>query len=230
MDHLVLERLDSTPTHPGDTGCSLAETIGEIDQKAFNPDEYFLENLHASACSYTMGLGIFAALYRRLGEEEFRRGFGSLYLKISNLEHEDQCTGVETGICYVQKAFVDEASPGFAEAAGEVIDYWYYGTGATWIRGTVLGPSGEPLEGIGIWAWQGQQENSSWGSTKPDGTFSIGVPDGSFTLVVYADSGAGWTQLGWYDGAEGLVAEESRAARIVIDGASVEGIEIRSTG
>ena len=133
MDHLVGASLvgaslDTVPTEPG---CSLAETIGEIDQKAFNPDEYFLENLYASACNYTMGLGIFAALYRRLGEEEFRRGFGSLYLKISNLEHEDQCTGVETGICYVQKAFVDEASPGFAEAAGEVIDYWYYGTGAT---------------------------------------------------------------------------------------------------
>ena len=98
------------------------------------------------------------------------------------------------------------------------------------IRGTVLGPGGEPLEGIGIWAWRGQRDNSVWGSTKPDGTFSIGVPDGSFALAVYAESEAGWTQLGWYDGAEGLVAEESHAAQIVIDGADVEGIEIRLPG
>ena len=82
---------------------------------------------YASGCNYSMGRGIFAALYNRLGDKEFRRGFGSLYLKMSNLEHEDQCTRVETGICYVRKAFVEEASPGFAEAAGEVIDQWYYG-------------------------------------------------------------------------------------------------------
>ena len=121
------ERLDSVPTQPSDAGCSLAETIGELDQRVFNPDEGFIESSYASGCNYSMGLGIFAALYYRLGDDEFRRGFGSLYLKIRNLEHEDQCTGVETGICYVRKAFVDEASPGLAEAAGEVIDLWYYG-------------------------------------------------------------------------------------------------------
>ena len=128
MNELALDRLQSF-TLPSDTGCSLFETIGEIDQMVFfDPDELIRGNLlYKSGCNYTMGYGIFSALYHRLGDEEFRRSFGSLYLKMHNLEHEDQCVGVETGICYVQKAFVEEASPGFAEAAGEVIDRWYYG-------------------------------------------------------------------------------------------------------
>ena len=129
MNELALDRLDTALTLPSDTGCSLFETIGEIDQKVFfDPGDLIPENLlYKSGCNYTMGYGIFSALYHRLGDEEFRRGFGSLSLKIRNLEHEDQCVGVESGICYVQKAFVEEASPGFAEAAGEIIDQWYYG-------------------------------------------------------------------------------------------------------
>ena len=119
-------RIDRAPASPSDTGCSLVNTIGELDQGTFDGS---LEGkgLYESACNYTMGYGLFANLYTRLGNTEFRRGFGSLYLKISNLEHEDECTGAEKGLCYVRKAFVEDAYPGFAEAAGEVIDRWYYG-------------------------------------------------------------------------------------------------------
>ena len=132
MDPLVEGALHTAtaPALPSDTGCGLFETIEEIDQKTYvdDPDESLTGGaVYRSGCNYSMGQGIFAALYNRLGDKEFRRGFGSLYLKISHLEHEDHCTGVETGICYVRKAFVEEASPGFAEAAGEVIDQWYYG-------------------------------------------------------------------------------------------------------
>ena len=130
MEHLAKDTLHSAPELPSDTGCSLFETIEEIDQKTYvaDPDESLTGGaVYGSGCNYSRGLGIFAALYNRLEEEEFRKGFGSLYLKMSSLEHEDHCTGVETGICYLRKAFVEEASPGFAEAAGEVIDLWYYG-------------------------------------------------------------------------------------------------------
>ncbi len=130
MNGLPYDELHTAPALPGDVGCGLFETIEEIDQKTYvdDPDESLTGGaVYRSSCNYNMGFGIFAALYNRLGDEEFRRGFGSLYLKMSHLEHEDHCTGVETGICYVRKAFVEEASPGFAEAAGEVIDQWYYG-------------------------------------------------------------------------------------------------------
>ena len=127
MEEIASGRIDLAPASPSDTGCTLVNTIGELDQGTFDGS---LEgkNLFGSACNYTMGYGLFANLYSRLGNTEFRRGFGSLYLKISNLEHEDECTGVEKGLCYVRKAFVEDAYPGFAEAAGEVIDRWYYGS------------------------------------------------------------------------------------------------------
>ena len=70
---------------------------------------------------------MYADLYNSLGDEEFRRGFGGLYLKMRNEEHNDECFGVERGLCYARKAFVEDASPGFADTAGEVIDRWYYG-------------------------------------------------------------------------------------------------------
>ena len=127
MEAIATGRIDTAPASPSDTGCTLVNTIGELDQGTHDGS---LEGkgLYESACNYTMGYGLFANLYSRLGNTEFRRGFGSLYLKISNLEHEDECTGVEKGLCYVRKAFVEDASPGFAEAAGEVIDRWYYGS------------------------------------------------------------------------------------------------------
>ena len=120
-------RIDPAPASPSDTGCTLVNTIGELDQGTYDGS---LEgkDLYGSGCNYTMGYGLFANLYSRLGNTEFQRGFGSLYLKISNLEHEDECTGAEKGVCYVRKAFVEDAYPGFAEAAGEVIDRWYYGS------------------------------------------------------------------------------------------------------
>ena len=118
------------PTSPSDTGCSLFDTIGELDQKTYtsSPDESLKGGaVYRSSCNYNMGSGLFWNLYKRLGDTEFRKGFGSLYMKMSNLEHDDECAGVERGVCYVQKAFVEDASPGFAEAADEVINLWYYG-------------------------------------------------------------------------------------------------------
>ena len=130
MDANAMDRLRYAPASPSDTDCSLFDTIGELDQKTYtaSPDKS-LEGgaLYRSSCKYNMGFGLFAALYNRLGDTEFRKGFGSLYMKMSNLEHDDECTGVERGVCYVRKAFVEDASPGFAEAADEVINRWYYG-------------------------------------------------------------------------------------------------------
>ena len=130
MVDIRTDSLRNAPAWPSDTGCSLFDTIGELDQKTYtaSPDKSLEgEALYRSSCNYNMGYGLFADLYKRLGDTEFRKGFGSLYLKMSNLEHDDVCTGVERGVCYVRKAFVEDASPGFAEAADEVINRWYYG-------------------------------------------------------------------------------------------------------
>ena len=93
------------------------------------------------------------------------------------------------------------------------------------IRGVVTGPDGEALEGIGLWAWQGDSPNSGYGETGADGVFDIPVPNGSFTLDVYAVSGE-WCFVGWY-GPEGFTTVGEEATRAEVGGADVTGIEIR---
>ncbi len=126
MDQWATNRLEQAPGTPKDTGCVLVDTISEIDERTFVED-FESGSLYQSRCNYTMGYGIFAALYDELGDTEFRRGFGRLYMKIIHLEHDAECFGVERGVCYLRKAFIEDASPGFANAANEVIDRWYYG-------------------------------------------------------------------------------------------------------
>ena len=92
------------------------------------------------------------------------------------------------------------------------------------IKGVVLGPNGEPLGKIGLWAWQGDDING-YGVTAPDGTFDIRVPDGKFSLDVYVDEGE-CSFVGWY-GPGGFTTTRRHATRIEIDGADVTGIEIR---
>ena len=95
------------------------------------------------------------------------------------------------------------------------------------ISGSVSGPDGEPLEEIGLWAWQGERSNSGVSNTRDDGTFSIVVPKGSFTIDVYTDFQMGCTFVGWYDGDGGLTTDRMLAARVVVDDANLEGITIR---
>ena len=92
------------------------------------------------------------------------------------------------------------------------------------IKGVVVGPNGEPLGEIGLWAWQGEDING-YGTTAPDGTFDIRVPAGRFTLDVYVDRGE-CSFVGWY-GPRGFTTTRRHATRIEIDGADVTGIEIR---
>ena len=93
------------------------------------------------------------------------------------------------------------------------------------VRGVVTGPDGEPLEDILIWAWQGEEISSGNGTTGADGAFEIRVPDGSFTLDIYA--GPGCSFVGWYDGSGGMTTQRNQAFRVIVDGAAVAGIEIR---
>ena len=67
------------------------------------------------------------------------------------------------------------------------------------IRGTLVGPDGQPLGDILIWAWSGDVDSSGAAHTLDDGTFAISVPDGTFTLDIYA--AADGSCAGWYDGA-----------------------------
>ena len=92
------------------------------------------------------------------------------------------------------------------------------------IRGTLVGPEGQPLADIGIWAWSGDLDSSGFADTCHDGTFAISVPDGTFTLDVYA--AADGSCAGQYDG-EGITSIYSEAVRIDVAGQDISGITIR---
>ena len=54
------------------------------------------------------------------------------------------------------------------------------------ISGTLTGPDGNPVEGILIWAWNGNEVESGFAETAADGTFAISVAAGTFEVHVYA--------------------------------------------
>ena len=70
---------------------------------------------------------MFLNLYESLGDEAFREGFGRLYVAMRGQKHDDECSGVERGVCYVKAAFMTHASPEAAALAARVIARWYYG-------------------------------------------------------------------------------------------------------
>ena len=94
------------------------------------------------------------------------------------------------------------------------------------IQGQVVGPDDQPLEGIGLWAWQGDVKNSAVGTTRSDGSFILVAPDGSFTLHIYADFGAGCTLVG-YLGPGGFTASHEDATRIQTSGDDESDIKIK---
>ncbi len=67
--------------------------------------------------------------------------------------------------------------------------------------------------------------DSGLGRTKEDGSFAMPVPDGSFTLQVFAP-GEGCTFVGWY-GPGGFTTVREDATRIEVDGESLIDIVIR---
>ncbi len=92
------------------------------------------------------------------------------------------------------------------------------------VQGTVLSPSGVPIEGIqvslltdGFW---------NWSETASDGSFEIGVSEGTsgpFALSVHAGKTADCTWLGYY-GPDGLTSLRHRASPVFAD---QTGVEIR---
>ena len=95
------------------------------------------------------------------------------------------------------------------------------------VQGTVLGPDGEPLEGIGLWVWGGSTDNSKFGGSSSDGRFDLDHQNGTFTLRVYSLEDGVWRHIGWYGGETGFTTDREQATVIEIDGDDVTGIEIR---
>ena len=107
-------------------------------------------------------------------------------------------------------------------------DYYQQEVVATfqWMRGFVLGPDGEPLGGIELWAHPVSDGRSRFGRTSADGAFNLAVPRGEYTLGVYRRPTGAWETVGWYGG-NGFTTVRGQATVIDTSGADVTGIEIR---
>ena len=95
----------------------------------------------------------------------------------------------------------------------------------TAIRGTVIDPDGEVVEGIRVSAVS--DDFWAWGETASDGTFEIRLPDGSSGSSVLSVHAGGVADCGWlgYHVAGGLTTFREHATRIElgeVDSASIE--------
>ena len=95
----------------------------------------------------------------------------------------------------------------------------------TLIQGVLSGSDGQGLHETWLRASSGVSEDSRWALTDSDGLFVMWVPDGSFTLDVYAAPG---TQCaGWYDGDGGITTMREQAERLTTSGTAIKNIAIQ---
>ena len=99
--------------------CASAKTIADLE--GLNA-EY---GTNAGRCFYSLGEQIFLDLYNSLGEDTFRQGFRSLYLKSQVEDYSDDCEGTDLGICHLVAAFKADVSDEVAAQVDEIVGRWY---------------------------------------------------------------------------------------------------------
>ena len=99
-----------------------------MNRERFPPTPEYQE-LRKSDCHSLLGAALCQELCEELGEAEFRKGFASMYQLRIDRQGPDRCYGFRWAICYVEKAFVRDASDAQnADTAQRIIDKWYEGT------------------------------------------------------------------------------------------------------
>ena len=96
------------------------------------------------------------------------------------------------------------------------------------IRGTMLGPDGQPARGVSVRIVNASGRDGRTAPVSADGTFDIAHGNGAFALQIWIGQGAGGRRsVGWYGGESGFTLDREQATEIVVDGADVTGVEIR---
>ena len=90
------------------------------------------------------------------------------------------------------------------------------------ISGVVLGPEGEPLEGVRVQG-EGAAFFANWSATTGvDGRFEAEAPAGAYDLSFRADN----CFLGWYAGGRNLVSERAGAGSISTESGALTGLSV----
>ena len=111
---------DETPIGVTNNPCAAVKTIGELE--AMDPEELGTRGFN---CNYSLGEQIFLDLYNSLGDETFRQGFRSLYLKSQADDSSDDCEGTDLGICHLVAAFKADVSEADVAKVDEIVARWY---------------------------------------------------------------------------------------------------------
>ena len=94
------------------------------------------------------------------------------------------------------------------------------------VEGVVLGHDGEPAERLLVWVGQEDDPNRTWSITGADGSFLARVPNGSYTINVYAVVSRECTLVGWY-GPGGFTTNAAEIIPVEVKDQNVQGIEIK---
>ena len=103
----------------------------------------------------------------------------------------------------------------------ETVDTVAYG-----FEGVILSPDDQPIEDFFLWMFPGEPLDSTWATVEDDGSFFTRAKNGSFVIHVYRGRFNQCSFIGWHGG-EGLVSRIEQATVIEIDGADVDGIEVK---
>ena len=94
------------------------------------------------------------------------------------------------------------------------------------ISGVVLGPDGEPLEGVHVTGQAARGANILRDETGADGTFTLLTPGGPYRLKVTLFLPSGSVRSGWYGGENGFTIRRQRLTLLVVDDEDITGIVI----
>ncbi|MDE0579596.1 MAG: hypothetical protein OXI29_06945 [bacterium] len=94
------------------------------------------------------------------------------------------------------------------------------------VEGVVLGPDGEPIRRLLVWVGQESDPNRTWSVTGADGSFLARVPNGSYTINVYAEVSDECTLVGWY-GPGGFTTNAAEIIPVEVEDQNILGIEIK---
>ena len=96
-----------------------------------------------------------------------------------------------------------------------------------WLEGVVLGPDGQPQEGVSVDAYPAGGSPGHFDQTDESGAFSIAVLPGPFVLNLNIDQAGRGRHLGWYTGEEGTTRSRSEAQVVTVGDEDLTGVTVR---
>ena len=94
------------------------------------------------------------------------------------------------------------------------------------IEGVVLGPAGEPVQGVFVDAYPRGDYPGPWDETDEEGRFTMFVAGGRFDLHLYADAPDGRHRIGYHGGEDGFIPLHRDITTIEVRERGLDGIVI----